>query len=111
LLIRCPPQRVWLLAKMRVGFLTATTQPLCVVGRSATLYRRPALPTGASTRRPVGTSPMGFVWRGLRNYCLAPLLLYCLLLMYLKSLPEGLKKYFILHHASYGFLEQHIDQP
>jgi hypothetical protein len=34
---------------------------------------------------------MGFVWRGIRNYCLAPLLLYCLLLiaLVLESLPEG----------------------
>ena len=34
-----------------------------------------ALPTGTGTRRPIGASTMGFVWRGQNNYCLAPLLL------------------------------------
>ena len=31
---------------------------------------------------------MGSVWRGLRNYCLAFLLLYCLLLLYVKEHPR-----------------------
>jgi len=61
----------------------------CGAGLSAAPLRKLALPTGTASRRPIGTTSMGSVWRGLRNYCLATLLLYCLLLMYLKSIPEG----------------------
>ena len=60
----------------------------CVVGRSTSVNRVLALPSGSTARRPIGTSTLGFVWRGQNNYCLAPLLLYCLLAWYLKEHPR-----------------------
>jgi formylglycine-generating enzyme required for sulfatase activity len=60
-----------------------------------------ALPPGTTSRRPFGATALGSVWRGQNNYCLTPLLLYCLLLiaLVLESTPKGLKEYFILYSA------------
>ena len=42
---------------------------MCCVGvLSTTLNRLLALPTGSSTRLPIGSSSLGSVWRGLCNY-------------------------------------------
>ena len=52
-------------------------------------YVSRARSSGAPTHRPLGTINRGSVWLELRNYCLAPLLLYCLLLLYLKHPRKG----------------------
>ena len=59
----------------------------CGAGLSAAMLRELALPPGtASAGRPMGTATLGFVWRGIRNYRLAPLLLAALVL---ENIPEG----------------------
>ncbi len=56
----------------------------CGAGLLTALDPELVLPTGTPSHRPIGSSSMGFVWRGLRNYCLAPLLLW-----YSKASPRG----------------------